>query len=82
MNRYEEVLRVLDTLYPAMAADGGGAELVEVQGGDVVLRLTGACCVCPSAELTLRRGIEPALKQALPWVESVIRAPVTGASSC
>jgi Fe-S cluster biogenesis protein NfuA len=73
--RHEEVERVLDMLRPAMGADGGNVALAGVSGDYVELRLLGACTVCPSAELTLRRGIEPALKRALPWVAGIISAP-------
>lgn len=69
--RRMEVEQVLDTLRPAMTADGGNVELVTITNGSVVVRLIGACTMCPSAELTLRRGIEPTLKRALPWVTEI-----------
>lgn len=76
-NSYEalrpEVERALDRLRPAMEADGGGVEVVRIQDGIVELRLKGSCTCCPSASLTLRRGIEPTLRAALPWVTAVVR---------
>jgi Fe-S cluster biogenesis protein NfuA len=46
-------------------------ELVEVDGGIVRVRLTGACGGCPMASLTLKNGIEAALKEEIPSVERV-----------
>jgi len=68
----EEVQKVLDTVRPALQADGGDAELVDVNDDGVVkLRLTGACAGCPMSQLTLKEGIEKVLKEKLPQVTSV-----------
>lgn len=67
----EEVERVLGRVRPALKADGGDVELVEVDGGIVRVRLTGACGGCPMASLTLKNGIEAALKEEIPSVERV-----------
>jgi len=79
--RMLEVESVLWTLRPAMAADGGNVELVGIEDDFVQLRLTGTCTVCPSAELTLRRGIEPALKRAIPWIAGIKASPLAGLAS-
>jgi Fe-S cluster biogenesis protein NfuA len=67
----EEIERVLEKVRPALQADGGDVELVDVEGGVVKLRLTGACGGCPMASLTLKNGIEVALKEEIPSVERV-----------
>ncbi|RMG58622.1 MAG: NifU family protein [Deltaproteobacteria bacterium] len=67
----EEVEKVLEKIRPALQADGGDVELVDVEGGVVKLRLTGACGGCPMATLTLKNGIEAALKQEIPSIERV-----------
>lgn len=77
-DRLTQVEQVLESLRPAMAADGGNVELMGISDGYVRLRLTGTCTMCPSAELTLRRGIEPALKQELPWVAGVTTSHFEG----
>jgi len=64
--------RVLESLRPAMQADGGDVKVVRVHEGTVEIRLLGACTCCPSSSLTVRRGIEPALKSQLPWVRAVV----------
>ena len=66
-----EVESVLNRIRPALQADGGDVELVDVQGGVVKVRLTGACGGCPMATITLKNGIEAALKQEIPSVERV-----------
>ena len=70
---HAEVEAALAGLRPAMEADAGGVELVSVSGGVVSVRMKGTCLVCPSVMLTLRRGIEPALRHRLPWVLEVRR---------
>ncbi len=67
----EAVERVLEKVRPALQADGGDVELVDVEDGVVKLRLTGACGGCPMASLTLKNGIEVALKEEIPSVERV-----------
>ena len=66
-----EVEEVLNSIRPALQADGGDVELVDVEGGVVKVRLTGACGGCPMATMTLKGGIEAALKERIPAVERV-----------
>ena len=67
-----DVERVLDKIRPALQADGGDVELVDVEGGVVKVRLTGACGGCPMATVTLKNGIEALLKKEIPSVDQVI----------
>lgn len=67
------VEQVLDAIRPAIQADGGDLELVEVtDGGEVRIRLLGACIECPSAHLTLKVGIEQNLVARVPEVTAVV----------
>jgi len=68
----EKVEAALDRIRPALQADGGGVELVDVNEGVVKLRLTGACGGCPMSAMTLRFGIERALKGQIPEIKEVI----------
>lgn len=62
----------LDEIRPALMADGGNVEFVDVNDeGDVLVRLQGACGSCPSATMTLKMGIERVLKERIPAVRSV-----------
>ena len=68
----EEVEAALDQIRPALVADGGNVELVDVRDGVVMVRLVGACSGCPMATMTLRNGIERVLKDQLPDVKEVV----------
>jgi Fe-S cluster biogenesis protein NfuA len=69
----EKVKAILDDVRPALQADGGDVELVEVDDqGIVKVRLQGACSGCPMASMTLKNGIERALKEAIPQVKEVV----------
>ena len=67
----EKVKAALDSIRPALQADGGDVELLGVEDGVVRVRLTGACMGCPMATLTLKKGIEARLKELVPEVKAV-----------
>jgi Fe-S cluster biogenesis protein NfuA len=69
----EDVKKVLDLVRPALQADGGDVELVEVtEDGLVKVRLVGACGHCPMSTMTLKMGIERTLKEKVPGVKEVV----------
>jgi len=68
----EKVEEALGKVRPALQADGGDVELVEVTGDVVKIRLTGACKGCPMSEMTLKMGIEKHLKKEIPELKEVI----------
>ncbi|MBA7479470.1 Fe/S biogenesis protein NfuA [subsurface metagenome] len=68
----EKVEAALDEIRPALQADGGDVELVDVSDGTVILKLTGACSGCPMATQTLHQGIERVLKEQIPEIKEVI----------
>jgi Fe-S cluster biogenesis protein NfuA len=71
----EEVKKVLDMIRPALQADGGDVELVEVgDDGVVKVKLVGACGHCPMSTMTLKMGIEKTLKEKVPGVKEVVAA--------
>jgi len=70
---FEDVKKVLDTIRPALQADGGDVELVEVTADGVVkVKLVGACGHCPMSTMTLKNGIEKTLMQKVPGVKEVV----------
>jgi len=69
----QRVIEALERVRPALQADGGDVELVEVNDGVVSVRLTGACGSCPMSTMTLKMGIEKTLKEAIPEVVSVVQ---------
>lgn len=70
---FHSVASTLETLRPAMQADGGDVELVSVHDGIVSVRLKGTCLSCPSASMTLKHGIERTLKERVPQIIGVVR---------
>ena len=69
----ERVQKIIDEIRPALQADGGNIELIEVgEDGVVKVRLMGACGSCPMSQLTLKRGVEARLKVKIPEVKEVI----------
>jgi Fe-S cluster biogenesis protein NfuA len=68
----ERVEQALNKVRPALQADGGDVELVEIgEDGVVKVRLKGACGGCPMSQMTLKMGIERILKKEVPEVVSV-----------
>ncbi len=62
----------LDSLRPYLLVDGGSVRLVNVTPDYVVeLELLGACGTCPMSTMTLRAGIEQAVKRAVPKITRV-----------
>jgi len=69
----ERVESALNKIKLSLQADGGDVELVEVTSDGVVkVRLTGACRGCPMSQMTLKMGIEKAIKQEVPEVKEVV----------
>jgi Fe-S cluster biogenesis protein NfuA len=68
----EKVEAALNKVRPALMADGGNVELVDVADGVVKVRLTGACGGCPMSQMTLKMGIERLLKKEVPEIKEVI----------
>lgn len=68
----EKVEAALTQIRPQLQADGGDVELVGVDDGTVKVRLTGACGGCPMATMTLKQGIEHAIKEQVPEVVEVV----------
>jgi len=68
----EKVEAVLKQIRPALQADGGDVELVDVtEEGVVKVRLVGACAGCPMSTMTLTLGIERTLKERVPEIKRV-----------
>ena len=68
----EKVEAALEQIRPALLADGGDVQLVDVNEGVVTVKLAGACVGCPMATMTLQHGIERVLKEQVPEVKEVV----------
>lgn len=67
------IQEVLDRqINPSVAAHGGFVDLLEVRGGAAYVQLGGGCQGCAQVDVTLRQGIEVAIKSAVPQIVEVI----------
>jgi Fe-S cluster biogenesis protein NfuA len=67
-----KVRNVIEQIRPYLQADGGDISFVELTGENVVnVELHGACGSCPFSRMTLKSGVEDAVKKALPEIKSV-----------
>lgn len=70
LNRVE---KSLDTMRPYLRDDGGNVEVVEfTEDGILRVQLVGACSTCPQSYMTMKAGIEEAVKRSVPEVKSVV----------
>ncbi|MDP7078466.1 MAG: NifU family protein [Candidatus Undinarchaeales archaeon] len=71
----DDIEKALDDIRPALQADGGDVELLDVSDdGVVTVRLMGHCAGCPMSMMTLKMGIERLLKERVPGVTEVVSA--------
>ncbi len=69
----QRVATVLDRhINPNIAMHGGHAELVGVKDNAAYLRLSGGCQGCSMAAVTLRHGIETAIRELVPAITEVV----------
>ena len=72
MDLLQKVENALDTIRPYLKADGGNVSVVEITSDNIVrLRLLGSCGSCPMSIMTLKAGIEQAIKREVPEIEGI-----------
>ena len=73
MTAQDKILEVLDSIRPAIQADGGDVEFLAYreEDGVVEVRLVGACESCPISLMTLKEGIERRLRNSVPGIVEV-----------
>ncbi|WP_339876660.1 NifU family protein [uncultured Algoriphagus sp.] len=68
----EQIEFALDTIRPYLEADGGNVRIVELTDDMVLkLELLGSCGSCPMSTMTLKAGVEEAIKRAIPEITRV-----------
>ncbi len=76
--KWNKIEKALDSIRPYLEADGGDVKLLEISDDMVVtLELLGACGMCPMSTMTLKAGVEDAIKRAVPEVISVQAINIT-----
>lgn len=74
----KKVERALDSIRPYLQTDGGNVRVLDINENlDVRLELLGTCGNCPMSTMTLKAGVEEAIKRAAPEVSSVIAINIT-----
>ena len=72
MDLLQKVEDALNSIRPYLEADGGNMLVEEITADNVVrLRLLGSCGSCPMSIMTLKAGIEEAIKKAVPEIVSI-----------
>lgn len=78
MDITERIENALDNIRPYLMADGGNVKLLEVDANNrAILELTGNCSSCPMSTMTLKAGVEEAIKRSVPEITEVIAVNVT-----
>jgi len=68
----QKVKNVIEQIRPYLQADGGDVEYINITEDNTVnIRLLGMCGNCPHSQMTLKNGIEAAVKRVLPEIKSV-----------
>lgn len=69
----EKINAAIDMVRPYLKADGGDVELIDVTDDlSVKVRLQGACNGCPFSMMTLKNGIEQAIRTKFPEMKELI----------
>ncbi|MDB5088969.1 NifU family protein [Mucilaginibacter sp. OK098] len=72
MSLLDQVEAALDTIRPYLLTDGGNVSIEEITPDNVVrLKLLGSCGSCPMSIMTLKAGIEEAIKKAVPEITGI-----------
>jgi Fe-S cluster biogenesis protein NfuA len=79
MDVLDRIEKALDSIRPYLEADGGNVKVLDLNDGLLRLELLGACGNCPMSTMTLKAGVEEAVKKAVPEVTAVEAINVTSA---
>ncbi len=72
-NLSQKVESALDSIRPYLQSDGGDVKLLEITEEKIVrIELQGSCVSCPMSSMTMRAGIEKAIKDSLPEIQAVV----------
>ena len=75
---YNKVEAALETMRPYLLNDGGDVEINEITDDNIVrLNLLGSCSTCPQSFMTMKAGIEEAIKRSVPSIIKVEAINIT-----
>ncbi len=68
----KKIEAALDSIRPYLEADGGDIRILSVKKDHVEIELLGACSSCAMSPMTLKAGVEEAIKKAVPEIKTVV----------
>lgn len=68
----QKIIEIINRLRPFLINDGGNIEFIKYEDNIVYIKMLGACANCHILDLTLKEGIEAAIKEEVPEVIEVI----------
>lgn len=75
---FDRVNEALQSIRPFLEADGGNIELLEITSDYVAkVQLLGACKSCSMSTMTMKAGVEEAIKRSVPEIKSVEAVTLT-----
>ena len=75
---HQKVEDALQAIRPYLEADGGDVKILSISDDGIVkLELLGACGSCPMSTMTLKAGVEEAIKRAVPEINAVEAINIT-----
>ena len=73
MSKDEKKIReVIDSLRPFLINDGGDVEFLKYENNIVYIKMNGACANCEMIDVTIKDGIEYAIKEEVSSVKEVV----------
>ena len=68
-----QIEEALDNIRPYLEADGGNVRVIDLTDDMVLkLELLGNCGSCPMSTMTLKAGVEEAIKKVIPEIKKVV----------
>ncbi len=69
----QKIKNAIESIRPYLIADGGDVEFIDITDDmSVKVRLTGACHGCPFSMMTLKAGIEQAIRKSVPQIKELL----------
>ena len=72
MTDKEKIIEIIDKLRPFLISDGGNIEFVKYENDIVYIKMLGACAGCEMIDITLKEGVEAAIKEEVPTVKEIV----------
>lgn len=71
----QKIKDIIDKLRPFLISDGGDIEFIKYEDNIVYIKMLGACAGCSLIDMTLKEGVESAIKEEVPSVKEVVNVP-------